>query len=233
MLSDIKQRVWRANLRLKEAGLITLTWGNASAFVREQGLVVIKPSGVDYQALKPEDMVIVNLEGKVVEGKYRPSSDTLTHIEIYKVLKEVCGVAHTHSTMATAWAQAMRPLPCYGTTHADSFKGLIPVTRWLTEDEVASAYEVSTGRAIVETVDVDKPLDCPGVLVAGHGPFTWGKDVESAIEASVALEQIAHMAHVTEQLGQRSEGGAVALPDHIAQKHFSRKHGPHAYYGQP
>ena len=232
MLSDIKQRVWRANLRLKEAGLITLTWGNASAFVREQGLVVIKPSGVDYQALKPEDMVVVNLEGKVVEGKYRPSSDTPTHIEIYKALKEVCGVAHTHSTMATAWAQAMRPLPCYGTTHADSFKGTIPVTRWLTEDEVISGYEINTGHVIVETVDVDSPLDCPGVLVAGHGPFTWGVDVEAALEASIALEQIAHMAYVMEQLGHYSETRGPILPEYVAKKHFERKHGMNAYYGQ-
>ena len=232
MLSEIKERVCLANLRLKDEGLISLTWGNASAFVRESGLVIIKPSGVSYQRLKPEDMVVVDLSGKVVEGSYRPSSDTPTHIELYKSLDGVCGIVHTHSTMATAWAQAVRSLPCYGTTHADSFMGSIPVTRWLTEEEVSADYEANTGHAIVEAINVGNPLECPGVLVAGHGPFTWGKDVESALEASVALERIAHMAYVTEQLCRRTESGAAKLPAHIADKHFDRKHGTNAYYGQ-
>lgn len=233
MLNDIKERVWRANLRLKEEGLITLTWGNASAFVPDKNLVVIKPSGVSYHGLKPKDMVVVDLDGKVVEGRLRPSSDTLTHIALYRVLTGVGGIVHTHSKMASAWAQAHRPIPCYGTTHADSFDGPVPVTRWLSEDEVATAYEESTGRAIAEIVDTENPFACPAALVAGHGPFAWGKDVESAFEASMALESIAHMAFVTEQLLRGSARVSTPLPAYIANKHFNRKHGVNAYYGQP
>ena len=232
MLNEIKERVWRANLRLKEEGLITLTWGNASAFVPDKGLVVIKPSGVSYHGLKPEDMVVVDMDGKVVEGRLRPSSDTLTHIVLYKTLKGVEGVVHTHSKMASAWAQAHRPIPCYGTTHADFFNGQVPVTRWLDECEVTSAYEENTGHAIAEIVDRENPLACPAALVSGHGPFTWGKDVESAIDASIALECIANMAYLTEQLVFQSSKPVDALPEHVANKHFERKHGANAYYGQ-
>ena len=233
MLEEIKKRVWAANIRLKNEGLISLTWGNASAFVPQKGVVVIKPSGVNYENLEPDDMVVVDLDGSIVEGKLRPSSDTATHIELYKSLDGVSGIVHTHSTMATAWAQALRAIPCYGTTHADTFKGSIPVTRWLTEKEVSAGYEINIGRAIVEVVNTNEPLACPAALVAGHGPFTWGVDVEAAIDASIALEHVSNMAYVAEMLGCCQNVKAMAqLPEHVANKHFMRKHGASAYYGQ-
>lgn len=228
MLEDMKRDVHRANMRLVESGLVVLTWGNASAFDPESGLVVIKPSGVGYGVMRPEDMVVVELEtGKRVEGDLNPSSDTPTHLEFYRNFKGVRGAVHTHSVEATAWAQACRAVPCYGTTHADQFHGCVPVTRLLTEAEVEEAYELNTGKVIVELFKDRDPLAQPGVLVAGHAPFTWGASVQKAVDNAVALEAVARMARLTEQLGHTAE-----LPAYIAEKHYMRKHGPRAYYGQ-
>ena len=229
MLEKLKETVWRANMRLHDEGLAPLTWGNASAFDGETRLVVIKPSGVAYDAMSPGDMVVLDLEGHVVEGGYRPSSDTPTHLEFYRSFKGVFGAVHTHSVEATAWAQACREIPCYGTTHADCFHGPVPVTRFLTEAEVAEAYELNTGKVIVERFHELDPLAQPGVLVAGHGPFTWGADVMKAVDNAVSLEQIARMARLTERLCGDS---AEPLPAYISEKHYQRKHGPNAYYGQ-
>jgi len=230
MLEALKEQVYKANMRLRDEGLVVLTWGNASAFDPETRLVVIKPSGVDYAAMKPEDMVVLNLDGKVVEGSFRPSSDTPTHLEFYRSFKGVFGAVHTHSAEATAWAQACREIPCYGTTHADCFHGPVPITRFLTEDEVNTAYELNTGKVIVELFREREPLAQPGVLVAGHGPFTWGADVMKAVDNAVSLEQIAKMARLTERL--RGDSSLKTLPSHISEKHYMRKHGPNAYYGQ-
>lgn len=226
MLEALKEKVYRANMRLRDEGLVVLTWGNASAYDPETKLVVIKPSGVDYATMKPEDMVVVDLDGKVVEGKYRPSSDTPTHVILYRNFPGVFGVVHTHSAEATARAQTRREVPCYGTTHADCFHGPVPVTRPLSADEVATDYEGNTGNVIVERFKGLEPLAQPGVLVAGHGPFTWGKDVMKAVDNAVSLEEIVKMARFTEQIG------AVPLEDYVSEKHYSRKHGPNAYYGQ-
>ena len=227
MLEKLKEEVWRANLRLVESGLVVLTWGNASGFDAETGLVVIKPSGVGYDVMKPSDMVVVDLTGKVVEGTLNPSSDTPTHVELYRHFKGVRGIVHTHSVEATAWAQACREIPCYGTTHADQFHGPVPVTRMLTAEEVAATYELSTGTAIVELFRESDPLARPGALVAGHAPFTWGQSPAKAVDNAIALEAMAKMARLTEQLGHRE-----TLPAYVGEKHFQRKHGPHAYYGQ-
>ena len=232
MLEELKQKVYEANMLLPAYHLVTFTWGNVSGIERERGLFVIKPSGGDYEKLRPEDMVVMDLEGNKVEGSLNPSTDTPTHMELYRRFPNIGGVVHTHSRWATIWAQAGRDIPAYGTTHADSFDGPVPVTRWLGEDEVAMAYEENTGLAIAEIVDAENPLACPAALVAGHGPFAWGKDVESAFEASVALESIAHMAFVTEQLLCGPDQASPPLPAHIANKHFNRKHGVNAYYGQ-
>ena len=226
MLEALKQKVYRANMRLKDEGLVVLTWGNASAFDPATKLVVIKPSGVDYATMKPSDMVVVDLDGKVVEGGYRPSSDTPTHVALYRAFPDVGGIVHTHSAEATARAQTRREIPCYGTTHADCFHGPVPVTRVLTEEEVASDYEGNTGKVIIERFEGLEPLAQPGVLVAGHGPFTWGKDVMKAVDNAVSLEEIARMARFTEQTG------AVPLETYVSEKHYLRKHGPNAYYGQ-
>ena len=230
MLEALKERVYRANMRLCDEGLVVLTWGNASAFDPETRLMVIKPSGVDYQAMKPEDMVVVDLDGRTVEGRFRPSSDTPTHLEFYRAFRGVFGAVHTHSAEATAWAQARRAIPCLGTTHADCFHGPVPVTRLLTAEEVESAYERNTGKVIVEFFRDLDPLAQPGVLVAGHGPFTWGPDVMKAVDNAVSLEQIAKMARLTKEL--YSGGGRPLLPGYISEKHYMRKHGPNAYYGQ-
>ena len=226
MLEALKEKVYRANMRLKDEGLVVLTWGNASAFDPATKLVVIKPSGVDYATMKPSDMVVVDLDGKVVEGGYRPSSDTPTHVALYRAFPDVGGIVHTHSAEATARAQTRREIPCYGTTHADCFHGPVPVTRVLTEEEVASDYEGNTGKVIIERFEGLEPLAQPGVLVAGHGPFTWGKDVMKAVDNAVSLEEIARMARFTEQTG------AVPLETYVSEKHYLRKHGPNAYYGQ-
>lgn len=227
MLEKLKEEVFAANKRLVSSGLVVLTWGNASGFDPGTKLVVIKPSGVSYDSMKPSDMVVVDLDGKVVEGGLNPSSDTPTHLEFYRHFKGVKGAVHTHSVEATAWAQACREIPCYGTTHADQFHGPVPVTRFLTEAEVNEAYELNTGKVIVELFEGKEPLAQPGVLVAGHAPFTWGSSPAKAVDNAIALEAMAKMARLTEQLGRREP-----LPAYVGEKHYMRKHGPNAYYGQ-
>ena len=230
-IDDLKYDVWQANIALVEAGLVILTWGNVSGIDRDQGIMVIKPSGVAYDTLTAGDIVLVNIEdGKVVDSPYRPSSDTPTHLHLYRNFPAIGGVAHTHSTFATSWAQAQREIPCLGTTHADHYAGPVPMTRQLTAEEVAEDYEGNTGAIIVERFkdgDLD-PMSVPAVLLPGHGPFTWDTDAHSAVKQSVALEQIACMAHHTFQINDSATPLASALRD----KHFARKHGPNAYYGQ-
>ena len=237
MLEELKEEVLEANLRLVREGLVVLTWGSASARDPGTGLVVIKPSGVDYARLKTEDIVVLDLDGTVVEGTCRPSSDTPTHLELYRAFPEVGGVVHTHSVEATARAQSRREIPCYGTTHAGWFNGPVPLARSLTEDEVAAGYELNTGKVIAERFRGLDPLAVPGVLVEGHGPFTWGVEVRHAVESAVALEAIARMARLTEQhvtnINPGFGRGDTELPRHIAEKHYQRKHGRNAYYGQP
>ncbi|MEE1403186.1 MAG: L-ribulose-5-phosphate 4-epimerase [Dialister sp.] len=229
MLEALKETVCEANLELSRRGVVLYTWGNVSGIDRARGLVVIKPSGVPYQGMQPSDMVVVDLEGRIVEGTLRPSSDTPTHLELYKAFPEIGGVVHTHSTHAVVFAQAGMEIPPLGTTHADYFYGAVPVSRSLTRDEVQEAYEKNTGRVIVETVKETEreSLAVPGVLVRNHGPFTWGKDPAEAVYHSVVLEEIAEMAWKTLQINP-----AAALPPYILEKHYQRKHGPKAYYGQ-
>jgi L-ribulose-5-phosphate 4-epimerase len=228
MLEGLRTEVCAANRELARSGLVTLTWGNASGFDRRQELLVIKPSGVPYDRLEPEDMVVVDLEGHVVEGELKPSSDTPTHLVLYRSFDGIGGIVHTHSRHATMFAQARREIPCFGTTHADHFRGPVPVTPVLTESEVAVDYEANTGRAIAERFAKLDPMAMPAVLVAGHAPFTWGRDVVSAVENSVALEAVAEMA-----LGCRLiEQGSCKLESYLLEKHYHRKHGPAACYGQ-
>ena len=217
-------------MELPKRGLVTYTWGNVSGIDRESGLFVIKPSGVDYEKLSPEDMVVVDLEGNVVEGKYRPSSDTATHIELYKKYPEIGGIVHTHSPWATSWAQAAREIPCYGTTHADYFYGTIPCARNLTKEEIDAGYEKNTGTVIIETFENlgINPMYTPGVLCANHGPFTWGKDCHEAVHNSVVLEEVAKMASQAEVINPKLK----VAPQEMQDKHFFRKHGANAYYGQ-
>ncbi len=228
MLDDLKARVLKANLDLVKYGLVTLTWGNVSGIDRGTNTIVIKPSGVEYEVMTLEDMVVVNMEGKVIEGKRRPSSDTLTHIELYKAFDMIGGITHSHSEYATIFAQACKEIPCFGTTHADHFHGPVPVTEFLTEDEVNSGYELNTGKLIVRRFKTINPGDVPGVLVAGHAPFTWGKDPDDSVKNNLILERVAKMAINSLQLNP----SLPRLPDYILEKHFSRKHGPNAYYGQ-
>lgn len=228
MLENLKQEVLQANLDLVKYGLVILTWGNVSGIDREKGLIVIKPSGIDYHQLLTEDLVVVNLEGNIVEGNMRPSSDTATHIELYKAFPEIGGVSHTHSNYATMFAQACKEIPCLGTTHADHFYGSIPLTRFLTEEEVKEDYETNTGKIIIERFKGINPTATPGVLVAGHAPFTWGRNAAEAVKNSVILERIAEMAIGTYQI----KSSIKALPQYISEKHFQRKHGPDSYYGQ-
>ncbi len=228
MLEQLKQQVYEANMELPRRGLITYTWGNVSGIDRQSGLFVIKPSGVEYDVLTPDDMVVMDLDGNRVEGKYRPSSDTPTHLVLYRTFPEIGGIVHTHSPYATSWAQAKRPLPCYGTTHADYFYGEIPCARNLTPEEIESGYEENTGVVIVETFKGKNPVHLPGVLCANHGPFTWGKDAAQAVYNAVVLEEIAKMALFTELLNPN----AAPAPQAMQDKHFLRKHGPNAYYGQ-
>lgn len=228
MLEELKQFVYEQNMELPERGLITYTWGNVSGIDRSKGLVVIKPSGVPYDSLKPEDMVVMDLEGNRVEGRFNPSSDTPTHLELYKAFLEVGGIVHTHSPMATSWAQAGRAIPCYGTTHADYFYGEIPCARNLTAQEIEKGYERNTGYVIIEAFEGINPLHVPGVLCKNHGPFTWGEDAAKAVHNAVVLEEVAKMNFVTEMLNPQ----AGLAPQCLQDKHFMRKHGPNAYYGQ-
>jgi len=230
MLEQLKKEVYEANMELPKRGLVTYTWGNVSGIDRESGLFVIKPSGVDYEKLSPEDMVVLDLEGNVVEGKYRPSSDTATHLELYKKYPEIGGVVHTHSPWATSWAQAAREIPCYGTTHADYFYGTIPCARNLTKEEIDAGYEKNTGTVIIETFETlgINPMYTPGVLCANHGPFTWGKDAHEAVHNSVVLEEVAKMAAQAEVINPKLK----TAPQEMQDKHFFRKHGANAYYGQ-
>jgi L-ribulose-5-phosphate 4-epimerase len=228
MLEELKREAYEANIALPKHGLINLTFGNASAIDRAKGIFAIKPSGVDYSVLKPEDMVLVDLEGKKVEGKLNPSSDTPTHRRLFVAWAQVGGVVHTHSSHATAFAQAGRSIPIFGTTHADYFYGDVPVTRKMTAHEITTAYEWETGNVIVDRLAGIDPLDCPGVLVNRHAPFTWGPTVAKAVEVAVAVECIAHMALMSLQL----EPKLPTIEHELLNKHFKRKHGPGAYYGQ-
>ena len=228
MLEELKQKVYEANMELPRRGLITYTWGNVSGIDREKGLFVIKPSGVDYDVLKPSDMVVMDLEGNKVEGEMNPSSDTATHVELYNGFKEIGGIVHTHSPHATAWAQAGRALPCYGTTHADYFYGEIPCARNLTAEEIEEGYEKNTGKVIIETFQGKNPVYIPAVLCKNHGPFTWGRDAAEAVHNAVVLEEIARMNFMTELINPQ----AGPAPQCMHDKHFMRKHGPNAYYGQ-
>ncbi len=235
MLEELKEKVCKANLELVRHGLVLLTWGNASAIDRPSGLVVIKPSGVSYDDMKPSDMVVVDLEGKVVEGNLRPSSDTPTHVVLYKAFPGIGGVVHTHSTYATAWAQAGRNIPNIGTTHADYFHDDIPCTRDMRKAEVFGEYEKETGNVIVERFRNIDPNDTPGVLVRNHGPFTWGTDVLNAVHNAVVLEEVAKMAFISSTLQLPTLDVIEHVPSmnkHLIEKHYSRKHGPGAYYGQ-
>jgi L-ribulose-5-phosphate 4-epimerase len=228
MLAELKREAYEANLLLPQHGLIHLTFGNASAIDRARGIFAIKPSGVAYSALKPADMVLVDLAGKRVEGKLNPSSDTPTHRCLYLGFKSVGGIVHTHSTHATAFAQAGRAIPCFGTTHADYFHGEVPVTRKLTAAEIAGAYEWETGNVILARFKQIDPLDCPAVLVNRHAPFTWGPTVAKAVEAAVAAEYCAHLALMSLELAPK----LAPLEPALLHRHFKRKHGPGAYYGQ-
>lgn len=227
MLEELKEKVFRANLELVKHNLVIFTWGNVSQIDRSKGLVVIKPSGVSYDHMTARDMVVVDLDGNVVEGELNPSSDMPTHLEIYKAFVDVVGVAHTHSTYATAWAQARREIPVLGTTHADYFYGAVPCTREMTEAEVMVDYEKQTGKVIVEEFEGRNPMHTPGVLVSNHGSFTWGRDALDAVHNSVVLEEAAKMAFISQQLNPRMQ-----MNDLLTEKHYNRKHGENAYYGQ-
>ncbi|MBN2818685.1 MAG: L-ribulose-5-phosphate 4-epimerase [Bacteroidales bacterium] len=227
MLSELKEKVCKANLDLVNHGLVIFTWGNVSGIDREKGLVVIKPSGVSYDDMKSEDMVVVDLNGNVVEGKLKPSSDTPTHIELYKAFAEIGGVVHTHSSYATAWAQAGRDIPIIGTTHADYFAGDIPCTADMTEKQVFGEYEKDTGSVIVERFIGIDPLHIPGVLVKNHGPFSWGKTPDSAVHNSKVMEEVAKMAFIAFSVNPN-----LTMNKALVTKHFERKHGANAYYGQ-
>ena len=230
MLEELKQKVYEANMDLPRYGLVTFTWGNVSAIDREKGLFVIKPSGVDYNLLKPEDMVVMDLNGNKVEGRYNPSSDTPTHLELYKAFPEIGGIVHTHSTYATSWAQAGRAIPCYGTTHADYIYGEVPCLRCLTKEEIDEAYEENTGHLIVnEFQRMNKEvMAVPAVLCKNHGPFAFGKDAMDAVHNAVVLEEVAKMAYRTETINPK----VTPAPQELQDKHYNRKHGKNAYYGQ-
>jgi L-ribulose-5-phosphate 4-epimerase len=230
MLEELKKKVYEANILLPKYGLVTFTWGNVSAIDRESGLFVIKPSGVEYDEMTPDDMVVMDLEGNRVEGKYKPSSDTPTHVEIYKAFKDVGGVVHTHSSFATSWAQAGRGIPCYGTTHADYFYGEIPCVRCLTKEEIDEAYEKNTGVLIVNEFNRMKkdPVAVPAVLCKNHGVFAWGKDAHEAVHNAVVTEEVAKMAFRCELINPEVK----PAPKELQDKHYFRKHGANAYYGQ-
>jgi L-ribulose-5-phosphate 4-epimerase len=228
LLQRLREGVFEANLELVRKNLVLYTFGNASGISREESLVVIKPSGVPYEEMRPEHLVVTDLEGKIVEGKLRPSSDLATHLVLYRAFPAIGGVAHTHSEYATAWAQARRPIPCFGTTHADYFHGCVPVTPAMAEDEIREEYEKNTGHVIVRALEKLDASATPGILVASHGPFTWGADPESAAHHAVVLESLARMAYFTVTLNSAAQPIGSALHD----KHYLRKHGKNAYYGQ-
>lgn len=228
ILEALREEVLEANLELVRRGLVLYTFGNASGIDRNQGLVAIKPSGVPYETMKPEDIVVADLDGKVVEGKLRPSSDLETHIALYKGFHQIGGVVHTHSTHATAWAQARREIPCFGTTHADYFRGPVPVTAPLTREEVNDAYEANTGEAILRRLALTDPMEVPAILVAGHAPFAWGRSAAEAAYNAVVLEEVARSSWMTVGLSP----GAQPLADYHRDLHWLRKHGPKATYGQ-
>jgi len=227
MLDKLKTVVYKANLDLVKNGLVVHTWGNVSGRDKESGLIVIKPSGVSYESMKPDDMVVIDQKGKVIEGKFKPSTDAPTHLLLYKAYESLGGVVHTHSSYATSWAQAGRAIPPFGTTHADHFYGEVPCTRVLTKKEIENDYEINTGKIIIEKMGDNNPLTVPSVLVNGHGPFCWGKDAENAVYNAVALEEIAKMAFYTVMLGKTEP-----IDKFLLDKHFKRKHGKDAYYGQ-
>ncbi len=230
MLEELKKQVYEANMKLPYYGLVTFTWGNVSGIDKEKGLFVIKPSGVDYDKLTPEAMVVMDLEGNKIEGNLNPSSDTPTHLEIYKAFPEIGGIVHTHSSYATSWAQSGRSIPCYGTTHADYIYGEVPCLRCLTKEEIDQAYEENTGHLIVnEFLRMNKdPMAVPAVLCKNHGPFTWGKDAMDAVHNAVVLEEVAKMAYRTETIQPK----VAPAPIELQNKHYFRKHGENAYYGQ-
>jgi L-ribulose-5-phosphate 4-epimerase len=227
MLEKLKEKVYKANLDLVEKGLVIHTWGNVSGRDKESGFIVIKPSGVSYDLMKPEHMVVIDQDGKVIEGKFKPSTDAPTHLLLYRTYKSLGGVVHTHSSYATSWAQAGRAIPPFGTTHADHYYGEVPCTRLLTEKETETEYEINTGKIIVERLGDIDPLTVPSVLVNGHGPFCWGTDAENAVYNAIALEEIAKMAFYTVLLGKTEP-----ISQYLLDKHFKRKHGSDAYYGQ-
>jgi L-ribulose-5-phosphate 4-epimerase len=227
MLDKLKISVFKANLDLVNNGLVIHTWGNVSGRDKQTGLVVIKPSGVSYESMKPEDMVVIDAVGKVVEGKFKPSTDSPTHLLLYKTYEAIGGVVHTHSSYATSWAQAGKAIPPFGTTHADHFNGEVPCTRLLTDKEIESDYEINTGRVIIECMGTVNPLTLPSVLVNSHGPFCWGTDAANAVYNAISLEEIARMAFYTVILGKREP-----ISKSLLDKHFKRKHGSDAYYGQ-
>lgn len=228
MLEQLKSEVCTANLELKKHALVIYSWGNVSGIDRQKGIIAIKPSGVSYDELTPDKIVLVDLDGKIVEGRLRPSSDTPTHLELYRYFSTIGGVCHTHSTYATVWAQACRSIPCLGTTHADNFYGPIPVTKPMTRQEVEGDYEKNTGTVIVNTFKTLDPVQMPAVLVANHGPFTWGQTPAKAVESAVVLEQVAQMALHTAALNPALN----PVADFLLDKHYLRKHGKNAYYGQ-
>lgn len=227
MVEELKEKVFKANIDLVKHGLVIFTWGNVSAIDREKGLVVIKPSGVSYDDMKASDMVVLDLEGNRVEGTLKPSSDTPTHLVLYRSFPEIGGIVHTHSTFATSWAQAGKDIPNIGTTHADYFNAAIPCTRQMTQQEIEGEYEKETGNVIVERFKEINPIYIPGVLVNNHGPFSWGKDADEAVHNAVVMEQVAKMAHISFLINPD-----LKMNEHLVTKHFYRKHGAGAYYGQ-
>lgn len=234
MLEELKEKVCQANLQLVKYGLVVLTWGNASEIDREKGLFVIKPSGVPYDSMKASDMVVVDLDGNKVEGELNPSSDMPTHLELYRSFQDVGGIVHTHSSWACSWAQAGRDIRAYGTTHADFANGCVPCARGLTKAEVEGDYELNTGKVIVSEFSQRgiNPAECPAVLVHRHGPFTWGKDSNKAVENALILEEVSKMAYQTEQISMFDNSDDIGIEQYLLDKHYQRKHGKNAYYGQ-
>lgn len=234
MLEELKQKVFEANLQLVKYNLVVLTWGNVSAIDRESGLFVIKPSGVPYDTMTAEDMVVMDLNGNKVEGELNPSSDTPTHLELYRQFKDIGGIVHTHSSWACSWAQSGRDIPAYGTTHADYTNGAVPCARGLTQSEVEGEYELNTGKVIVEEFEKRgiSPAQCPAVLIHRHGPFTWGKDAFKAVENALILEEVAKMAYRTEAISGFADNSNIGIEPYLLDKHYQRKHGANAYYGQ-